>query len=48
MPVRPLDRIYETPAIKKGINEELPSRKKPKQQKKREQKKQSGKIDIKV
>jgi hypothetical protein len=48
MPVDPLKRIYETPAIKKGTNEGLPSRKKPKQQKKREQKKESGKIDIKV
>jgi hypothetical protein len=48
MPVDPLKRIYETPAIKKGTNEGLPSRKKPKQQKKREQKRESGKIDIKV
>jgi hypothetical protein len=48
MPVHPLNRIYEPPAIKKGSNEELPSRKRPKQQKKREQKKEPGKIDIKV
>jgi hypothetical protein len=48
MPVDPLKRIYETPAIKKGTNEGLPSRKKPKHQKKREQKRESGKIDIKV
>jgi hypothetical protein len=48
MPVHPLNKIYETPAIKKGVNEGLPSRKKPKQQKKREQKKEPGKIDIKV
>jgi hypothetical protein len=48
MPVDPLKRIYETPAIKKGTNEGLSSRKKPKQQKKREEKRESGKIDIKV
>jgi hypothetical protein len=48
MPVHPLNRIYETPAIKKGSDEKLPSRKRPKQQKKKEQKKESGKIDIKV
>ena len=48
MPVHPLNRIYETPAIKKGVNEGLPSRKRPKQRKKKEQQRESGKIDIKV
>lgn len=48
MPVEPLYRIYETPAIKKKDNEGLPLRKRPKKQKKKEQKKESGKIDIKV
>jgi hypothetical protein len=47
MPVQPLNRIYETPVVKRGENEELPPRKKPKQ-KKKEQRKESGKIDIKV
>jgi len=47
MSVQPLNRIYGTPAIKRGENEELPPRKRPKQ-KKKEQKKESGKIDIKV
>jgi len=48
MPVHPLNKISETPSIKKGVNEGLPSRKRPKQKNKREQKKESGKIDIKV
>jgi len=48
MSVDPLNKIYGTPPIKKGVHEDLPGRKRPKQQKKREQKKESGKIDIKA
>jgi hypothetical protein len=51
MSVRPLDRIYGPPAIKKGENEGGLPRKRPKQKKKEqknEPEKIRGKIDIKV